>query len=280
MQFKQDGALLFVPDGAADALQRTTHMGIGAHQDDLEIMAIDGILKCFKYEDSWFTGVVVTDGSSSSRTGLYANYTDDDMRLVRVREQCKAAVVGEYSVLALLDYPSSAVKDAANTDVVGDLVTLLQAAQPGVVYTHNLADKHSTHIGVAVKTIQAIRQLAPDERPDRVYGCEVWRDLDWMVDSDKAAFDTSDQEGLQTALVGLFDSQISGGKRYDLATMGRRRAHATYHEAHESDAATGLVFAMDLTPLIQDDNLDIAGYVAGYIQRFADDVSARIGSVS
>lgn len=280
MQFKQDGALLFVPDGATDALQRTTHMGIGAHQDDLEIMAIDGILKCFKREDSWFTGVVVTDGSSSSRTGLYANYTDDDMRLVRVREQRKAAVVGEYSALALLDYPSAAVKDAANTDVVADLVTLLQVAQPGVVYTHNLADKHSTHIGVAVKTIQAIRQLAPEARPGQVYGCEVWRDLDWMVDSDKVAFDTSDQQGLQTALVGLFDSQISGGKRYDLATMGRRRAHATYHEAHESDAATGLVFAMDLTPMIQDDNLDIAGYVADYIQRFADDVSARIGSVS
>jgi hypothetical protein len=26
-------------------------MGIGAHQDDLEIMAIDGILKCFQRKD-------------------------------------------------------------------------------------------------------------------------------------------------------------------------------------------------------------------------------------
>lgn len=281
MKFNSDTAQIFVPDGlpADKALARTTHLAIGAHQDDLEIMALDGILQCFQRPDKWFTGVVVTNGSGSSRTGLYANYTDEEMRRVRVKEQIKAAVVGEYAAQVLLDYPSSAIKDRANQSAVEDLMQIIRVARPEVVYTHNLADKHSTHIGVAVKVIDAIRRLPENERPLHLYGCEVWRDLDWMVDKDKVLFDVSAQEGLQMALVGIFDSQITGGKRYDQATMGRRRANATYFESHATDATTGLIFGMDLTPLVQDPAKDILAYVQDYINRFAQDVRERISSV-
>ena len=62
----------------------------------------------------------------------------------------------------------------------------------------------------------------------------------------------SDHENLQFALLGVFDSQIAGGKRYDLASMGRRRANATYFESHGVDATTGLSYAMDMTPLMND----------------------------
>ena len=77
-------------------------------------------------------------------------------------------------------------------------------------------------------------------------------------------------------MLGVFDSQISGGKRYDLATMGRRRANATYHASHDTDVATGLAFAMDLTPLIRDPGRDIHAYVQGFINRFAQDVRERV----
>jgi hypothetical protein len=78
------------------------------------------------------------------------------------------------------------------------------------------------------------------------------------------------------ALVGVFDSQVSGGKRYDLATMGRRRAHATYHAPHDTDITTGTVFAMDLTPLINDPNQDVTSFVQEFISRFALDVEERL----
>jgi LmbE family N-acetylglucosaminyl deacetylase len=278
MNFKLDTARIFVPDGLPEdeALARTTHLALGAHQDDLEIMALEGILACFQQPDKWYTGVVVTNGAGSPRAGLYADYTDEEMRKVRVKEQIKAAVVGEYAAQILLDYPSSAVKDASNTDPVEDILLILQKTKPEIVYTHNLADKHNTHVGVTVKVIEALRRLPAPDRPQKVYGCEVWRDLDWMVDADKVAFDCSVQEGLQMALLGVFDSQVTGGKRYDLATMGRRRAHATYHESHATDVTTGLNFGMDLTPLITSPERDIVDYVMGYIKRFAEDVRARI----
>lgn len=282
MDFNIPTAQRYIPDGTeeAAALARTTHLGIGAHHDDLEIMAIDGILRCYQQADQWFTGVTVTNGRGSSRRGPYADYDDDRMQAVRAEEQRKAAVLGEYAAQFLLDFPSAAVKDPTDERPVDDLEAILRATRPDVLYTHNPADKHDSHIGVIAKTIAAVRRLPADERPARIYGCEVWRDLDWMRDEDKIAFDTSARPGLQTALLGVFDSQVSGGKRYDLATMGRRAAHATYFVPRAGDAATGLVFAMDLTPLAQDDTLSLQALTEQYLQRFVDDVRARITTIT
>jgi LmbE family N-acetylglucosaminyl deacetylase len=278
MRLNLETAEIFVPDGLPieEALARTTHMAIGAHQDDLEIMALDGILKCFRRDDRWFCGVVVTNGSGSPRDDLYRDYTDEAMQVVRRKEQKKAALVGEYAAQVLLDYPSAAVKDGSNDAPVEDLAMLLEMARPEVVYTHNLADKHDTHVGVALRVIRAIRSLPAEDRPQLLYGCEVWRDLDWMVDEDKVAFDVSSHENLQAALLGVFDSQICGGKRYDLATMGRRRANATYFASHSTDIATGMIFAMDLTPLIEDPGKSIQAYVQGFAERFVQELAERL----
>jgi hypothetical protein len=108
----------------------------------------------------------------------------------------------------------------------------------------------------------------------------VWRDLDWMIDADKIAFLLDERENIAMSLVGVFDSQIAGGKRYDLATMARRRAHATYHQSHSVDAAQMLNFGMDLTPLVENDDLDPTVYVEGYINRFLDEVRSRISKLS
>jgi LmbE family N-acetylglucosaminyl deacetylase len=201
------------------------------------------------------------------------------MRQVRFKEQRKAAVVGEYAAQVMLDYPSKIVKDATNRQPVEDMIALLQSARPRYVYTHNLADKHDTHVAVALRLIEAIRCLPADQRPERLYGCEVWRNLDWMVDAEKIVLDESDHENLQAALLGVFDSQIVGGKRYDLASMARRRANATYFESHEVDETTAMSFAMDLTPLIADPSIAIAGYVQSAIDRFAADVASRLARV-
>ena len=278
MKFQLPSAEIFIPDGLEieQALSRTTHMCIAAHQDDIEIMAAGPILDCFQQKDRWFTGVVVTDGRGSPRDDLYEDYTDEEMRIVRFKEQKKAALVGEYAAQILLDHPSKIIKDSSKPQPVADILTILKIARPKSIYTHNLADKHDTHVAVARRVIEAIRELPEADRPERLYGCEVWRDLDWMVDEDKIAFDLSKHESLQAALLGVFDSQICGGKRYDLASMGRRRANATYFASHGVDLTTGLSYAMDLTPLIIDNDGDITEFVLEYIQRFAEDVKGRL----
>ena len=278
MEFSQPGAEVYVPDGAPvdAALARTTHLGISAHQDDLEIMALDGILAGFGSADAWFTAVVATNGAGSARDDLYADYTDEQMRAVRRVEQKKAAHVGEYAAAVFLDLPSSAIKDATRPDAVADIRQVLLAATPRIVYIHNLADKHPTHVATAAAALRAIRSLPASQRPEKLYGCEVWRDLDWLVDEDKVVFRYDKHENIAAALLGVYDSQIVGGKRYDLATQGRRKAHATYHESHAVDASTSINFAMDLTPLIRDDQLDVVEYVTAHIDRLRESVAAQL----
>ncbi|NSW91944.1 MAG: PIG-L family deacetylase [Firmicutes bacterium] len=278
MKFRNEGAEVFIPDNRPvdEAMRRTTHMAISAHQDDIEIMAYDGILKCFGRDDRWFLAVVVTNGAGSPRDDLYASYTDEQMRKIRKHEQKKAAFVGEYSAAVLLDYASSAVKDPNNRDVVDEIKELVLAAKPEVIYTHNLADKHDTHVGVAVKVVKALRELPEDVLPEKLYGCEVWRNLDWVNDEEKVAFDVSAHSNIAAAIVGVFDSQICGGKRYDLATAGRRLANATYAASHGVDTASALIYGMDLTPLIKDKSLDVCEYVLGYVERFKNDVRQRV----
>jgi LmbE family N-acetylglucosaminyl deacetylase len=281
MNFRNPTARIVVPDGKSveEALARTTHLAIGAHQDDLEIMAIEGILACYQQPDAWFCGVIVTNGSGAPRAGIYGDYTDAEMCVVRAEEQIKAAHVGGFGAQVSLDYPSSAIKDGADKQPGEDLATIIRAAGAHTVYTHNLADKHDTHIGVTLKVVEAIRGIEETARPKRLLGCEVWRDLDWVLDDEKVAMDCSGRENLQAALLGVFDSQIAGGKRYDLAAMGRRRANATFNASHATDATTSLAYAMDLTPLIQNPALDPADYVTAHIDRFRDDVAARIARV-
>jgi len=278
MKLSEPTAEIWVPDGAAEevALARVNALGIAAHQDDIEIMAMEGILNGFGNPEKWFMAAIVTNGAGSPREGVYAHYTDGEMQTIRRLEQKKAAFVGEYSAVAFLDHTSAAVKNAAEAGPVSDLKALIAATRPGTIYTHNLADKHDTHVSVALRAIAAVRALPPEERPRRLYGCEVWRDLDWLADSDKVVFAVDEHENIQASLVGLFDSQIAGGKRYDLATMARRRAHATYHQSHAVDTAQLVNFGMNLTPLILDETLDPAEYVDGFIRRFAQDVGARI----
>jgi len=227
-----------------------------------------------------FTGVVVTNGAGSPRAGIYGAYSDEEMQQVRLLEQRKAAYVGEYACQIQLRFSSSQVKNPKETAVVEDLTAIIRAARPEVVYLHNLADKHDTHIGVSMRAIAALRAARDAVTPKKVYGCEVWRDLDWLSDAEKQALPVSARSNIAASLVGVFDSQVSGGKRYDLATAGRRLAHATYFASHGTDEESALNFAMDLTPLVEDPGLNVADYVCAAIDRFRGDVAGRIASVT
>lgn len=269
---------VFVPDGMPlpAALARTTHLGIVAHADDLEILAYAGILECFRRDDRWFSGVVLTDGGGSSRSEEYAAVSDAEFLKIRVAEQRKAAVIGEYAAVLQLGHTSAAAKGAGRAGLVDELVDVLRQAKPSTVYTHNPADRHDTHVATALATIEACRRLPAADRPTRVLGGEVWRDLDWLADADKVAEDVSGRDHFASALIGVYDSQIAGAKRYDLAVMGRRRAHATYHRSHALDASPMLSLSMDLTPLVADPGLDVFAHVDARIGRFRDEVKQRL----
>ena len=253
MNLSQAHQDLFIPDQTSEdqALSRTTHLGIGAHQDDLEFMALHGILECFQKTDNWFGGITCTDGAGSARTGPYADYSDEEMKQIRLQEQKTAATIGQFSFMAQLGHTTSHAKEAdQRSSLIEDLKQVLIATQPAVIYTHNPFDKHATHIGVMLAVLAAIHELPLDARPQQLFGCEVWRGLDWLPDSEKTVHDVSGHPNLAASLNGVFDSQIAGGKRYDLAVEGRRLANATFFDAHSVDSADRVQYATDLSSLI------------------------------
>jgi len=282
VKFTQTHADLYVPDGisASEALSRTTHLCIGAHPDDQEINAYHGIAACYRRPDQWFTGVCVTDGAGSARVGPYAGYSDAEMVEIRKREQRQAAVLGEYACEIQLAWPSSEVKNPAQSAVTDELEAVLRATRPEVLYLHNPADKHETHVACFARGLAAVRRLAPAERPTVCHGFEGWRNLDWLADDEKVPLPTDSRPHLFAALVGLFDSQIAGGKRYDLAGPARNLANATFFDSHAADGTRSLSWAMNLTPLLLDDSLDPVAFTLQKIDALRDDVRERLQRVS
>lgn len=269
-------ASLTIPDGvvAAEAYARCSHLAIGAHQDDLEFMAFHGINTCYGDERFWFGGVTCSDGGGSARAGKYADYTDEQMKALRMDEQRRAAEIGQYSFVQQLGLSSSNIKaDKQRGALVDQLEMILLQTHAEVLYTHNPADKHATHVAVCLATLEALRRVPPYSRPKKVYGCEVWRDLDWLCDDDKVALDVSGNTALAKQLNACFDSQIAGGKNYGDAVMGRRKANATFFDSHNVDVIDELWFAMDLTPLVEDELLDVKTYVQAKIKRFEQSVT-------
>jgi len=279
MKLSHPSADIYVPAaGLAPeaALRQVTHLCVGAHQDDIEIMAHAGITECLDTPGRAFGGVVVTNGAGSPRSGPYAHLSDLQMQAVRRDEQRRAAQLGHYAIQLQLAHPSADVKQPGHAGVAADLAAIFLGCTPEVVYLHNLADKHDTHVAVLLRCLEALRTLPPERRPRRVLGCEVWRDLDWLVDAEKVALDAGRHPALALDLLKAFDSQVSGGKRYDLATVGRRAAHATFNTSHATDRLEGITWAMDLTPLVTDPTLDVMGYARARVESLQADIAARI----
>lgn len=267
-----------IPDQIAlpEALSRTTHLGIGAHQDDLEFMAFHGILACYDSAEDWFAGVTCTDGGGSSRNGPFAKYSDEQMKEIRHQEQIKAANTGRYGAQYQLGHPSSQVKDPADATLAKELADIIRATQPRVIYAHNPADKHPSHLGVFAATLAALRSLPPELHPEKFLGCEVWRDLDWVPDARKVPLDVSARPELAETLNNTFLSQIAGGKNYHHAIIGRRTANATFSNPHATDGASQLIFALDLMPLLADSSLGVLDFTRNLINEFQEEVRGAL----
>ena len=265
---RRNGVDIFVPGGGdwRKALGKVTHLGIGAHADDLEFMAFAGLADC-RAGGGVFGAVTVTDGGGSVGGA-------EDLVAIRRAEQRQAAGLGGYGVMIQLGRSSAEARTPGALSA--DLGEIFAVARPRIVYAHNPADRHETHVALSVAVIEALRHVEKGRRPERVFGCEVWRDLDWLTGDDRVRLNCGSDGEFAAKLNAVFASQINGGKRYDLAVMGRRRAQATFDDPRSADAAEMVTLALDLTPLMEDDHLPLRDFMAAKIDRFREDVLRRL----
>jgi hypothetical protein len=90
MKFSSPSAITYLPNGGdvSKALESATHLSVGAHPDDIEIMSFHGVQACLG--KNTFVGVVVSDGGGSARSGEYLNTSDEEMIRIRQSEQKKS----------------------------------------------------------------------------------------------------------------------------------------------------------------------------------------------
>ena len=119
-----------IPDGTSidTAFSRTTHLAIGAHPDDLEVMAYHGVAECFESNDCWFGVVVVCDGAGSPQDGK----TDGaEMIAARREEQNRAAELGRRRANATFS-DSHAVDQVESLSYAVDLGPLVSDRAMGI----------------------------------------------------------------------------------------------------------------------------------------------------
>ena len=81
--------------------------------------------------------------------------------------------------------------------------------------------------------------------------------------------------GRGQALLAVFDSQISGGKRYDLAAIGRRVANATFFASHDVDEMDSAAIGLDITDLVNS-NASPVDFISRHIDKFKAEITGRI----
>ncbi len=273
MKFHSPHADVFVPHDSdvANALECCTHLTIGTHPDDVELLGMHGIHICYDSLDNHFVGVVLTNGAGSPRSGAYADVSDEQMVEIRRQEQIHAAKIGKYSAQIQLLYPSHVLKEA-QANPIADIKSILLKTTPHTLYLHNPLDRHDSHRAALRTCIAALRELKPAQRPQHIFGVEVWRSLDFLPESLRIALPTDKVKGLSEKLIQVFESQVFGGKRYDLAFVGRTVANATFAESHHVDQASALSFALDLSPLVEDETLDQDAFARNLVQRLMDQI--------
>jgi len=268
ISLQQPGAMLDFPSG--QPISNTTHLGIGAHADDLEIMAYHGIAICYESQTSLFSGITVTNGVGSPQHEE-TKLEQEELRKVRQQEQLAAAQMGRYGFIAQLDYPSSKLKDPNQAAPSEEIFNLLQKAKPDVVYLHQSGDKHPTHIAVLRASIEALRMLPAEDRPEKVYGCEVWRDLDWLPDDKKIYLPTDAHPELALNIIYVFQSQIRAGVAYNKGALGRRLANGTFANPHIVKQGDSFSLAMDLMPVVRGD-VSLKELTLGLVEDFYNHV--------
>lgn len=276
----------FIPNGvslseAVDSA-RGGSLGIGAHPDDLEIMAIRGIGISQGFTKRRFAGVTVTDGSTGTRKNGYENLTEEQIVETRLQEQNTAAMLGNYALQYNLGYKSVAIRDPnseTSRALVKKISAIIYKIQPYVIYTHNPFDNHLTHVAVMRSVVEAIRSIPGEERPQELYGCEVWGSLDWLPSLRKKFMDVTAFTGLQRNLIGCHESQIGKdsdeNSNYNGGTIGRERSNAVYARPHV-EGVMAAVLAVDLKELLDNPYMSIEDFAAKVLEEHAAESMARL----
>lgn len=237
---------------------------ICANPSDCEIMAIDGIQRGYRAKKYTFAAVITTDGADCEGFGKQKKYSPKKIALMRAAEQKKAANIGRYNSVYFMNYKAEDARNQDDEDIVNEYVEIIKELKPRIIYTHSILDRDPTHVAVAVKVINALRQLKKAQMPAQLYGCEEWRDLDWVSPEKVTTFDVSHNIRLQRQLISVHKSQ-NLNRDYISAAMGRRYVNATFAKSEKKKDAKLTSRAINMTTLLRRKEYPVKRFAMSFI---------------
>lgn len=256
--------------------EKISHLAIGAHPDDVEIFAFNAIQQCYKSEDKHFAAVICSNGSGAPAYGKFKEKSKNEIVQIRNEEQQKAAQIGQYTGLVHFNQESETLKQG-NAVFIKDLKVLLEFLKPEYIYTHSPFDDHKTHRCTLRACLQALKMIEDKSWLKGLFACEVWGSLDWLPKQYKYVLGENKSEDLQMRLLECFYSQnIGSQKRYDLGTIGRKLGNATFFESDKGNQYTHQSYAIDLSSVIKQDNVDVSNYCSQIVSDYHESIKSKL----
>lgn len=187
---------------------RFVTMGFGVEIGDLERISSSYINDNFCDGNRCFVGVISRAPHNILGKNLYAGYSDQDMISIRMQEAVKAANIGSYASLYLLNYAS--LKEEKNF-LLSDYKNLLNNYRPDVIFTFSPFDDDIDHIVSLTVLIEAIKQIK-NYSPKHIFAVNTFGDFGAFNPEGLIHLNLSKQRDLINSLISVYVSIKEEGK--------------------------------------------------------------------
>lgn len=183
---------------------------------DVERVGAGGIIETLYNPNKSFVGAVIRTPHDISNCGLYNLYNEEDMVDIRLAEQKKAANIGSYNSLYVLNYTDLSNKGA----IIDDLIALIKAYRPEKIYTYSPYEKDREKVQTVLMLIEALSRIDEEYRPQLVVGAAISRELSFLPTEQVLNLGIDSKIDLAYSLLDIYDSVIENNEELMPADCG------------------------------------------------------------
>lgn len=206
-----DNAVRYVPTSAKTGT--IVSLCIAGECGDVERLGLGGVIDALYNPNKSFVGVVTRAPHDIQNGGRYGLYSPADMIDIRLAEQQKAANIGSYGSIYVLNYQSYEDRES----IIEDYVSLFKAYRPEIVYTYSPFEKDPAKIEVMKMVITALGRIEDGYRPQVIYGSYLGASLDLLADGQSVSLGLDSKVEYAYSVLDIYDSANENGENWDVA---------------------------------------------------------------
>lgn len=199
-------AMKYVPTAAKQGT--LVALGFAVEAGDLEVIASSHISDVICDGHRSFVGVITRTPHDVEAVGAYSGFDADEMVTVRLHEAQKAANIGSYQALYLLNYGELA---EPSPELVADYRDLLVTYRSDIVFTYSPLDRNREHLVSLKALLQAVNSLEAEQRPAHIYAVNTGGDLGQLLAEELVDLDYDARLPLIESMLSVYVSLAEAG---------------------------------------------------------------------